>query len=392
MKGKLLKIFSLSSLLLLSKSMAFANEAHPNKTGLMASEITDPLAVTLIIIILLLLGIIIVLGRVVLMSVGVFQEKRKTKTLQSKITKSLLLGFGFSLMATTSMNAQEAVVDSTQLVDQFSMPATIGTLSAPVFGTLMGIIFLEVIVILFLVKLFGSLFFNKKKAASASQIQKQISWIDKVNASTVSKGMTDEEASMGHNFDGIEELDNPTPPWWRLMFVLSVLFGIIYLWRYEIAATAPGQIEELAIETEQANIAKQLYLSKSANNIDENNVVYLQEQSDLDAGKAIFIQMCAACHLEDGGGSVGPNLTDDYWLHGGSIQDIFKTVKYGVPEKGMKSWKDDYSPKQLAQIVSFVKSLQGSKPTNPKEAQGEQFIETSAATTAPIDSVVVPST
>lgn len=328
----------------------------------------------------------------VLLSVGVFQQKRKKANLKAKSTKSIFLGLGLSWMATTSINAQDAIGDTTQLVDQFSMPSTIGSLSAPVFGTLTGIILLEIIIILFLVKLFSGLFINKKKKAIIVDTQKQVSWIDKVNASTVSKGMTDEEASMGHNFDGIEELDNPTPPWWRLLFVLSVIFGIIYLWRYEIAATAPGQIEELAIETEQANIAKQLYLSKSANNIDENNVVYLQEQSDLDAGKAMFIQMCAACHLEDGGGSVGPNLTDPFWIHGGSIQDIFKTVKYGVPEKGMKSWKDDYSPKQLAQIVSFVKSLQGSTPANPKEAQGEQFIETSAATTAPIDSVVVPST
>jgi cytochrome c oxidase cbb3-type subunit 3 len=84
---------------------------------------------------------------------------------------------------------------------------------------------------------------------------------------------------------------------------------------------------------------------------------------------------CAPCHGNAGEGSVGPNLTDDYWLHGGSVQSIFKTIKYGVPEKGMKSWKEDLSPAQMAQVTSYIKSLRGTNPPNPKEHQGVLYIE-----------------
>ena len=123
-------------------------------------------------------------------------------------------------------------------------------------------------------------------------------------------------------------------------------------------------------------------MKKSANKVDENTVVYLTDATSLGEGKKIFTTICAACHLADGGGSVGPNLTDDYWLHGGGIKDIFKTIKYGWPEKGMKSWKDDYTPVQIAQLASYVKSLHGTKPGKPKEPQGVLYEEKAAAVTA----------
>ncbi|MEI6184276.1 MAG: c-type cytochrome, partial [Bacteroidota bacterium] len=120
------------------------------------------------------------------------------------------------------------------------------------------------------------------------------------------------------------------------------------------------------------------YLKKSANNVDENTVVYLSSPADHEAGKAIFTTICAACHLADGGGSVGPNLTDNYWIHGGGIKDIFKTIKCGYPDKGMKSWKDDYTPSQIAQLASYVKSIKGSNPVNPKAPQGTLYVEETA--------------
>src|SRR5690606_17047420 len=104
----------------------------------------------------------------------------------------------------------------------------------------------------------------------------------------------------------------------------------------------------------EAEILQKAYLANSANKIDENTVTYLSENADLLEGKTIFTAVCAACHGADGGGIVGPNLTDDYWVHGGSVKDIFKVIKYGVPEKGMKSWKDDYPPKKIAQLASYI--------------------------------------
>ncbi|HSC37770.1 MAG TPA: c-type cytochrome, partial [Chitinophagaceae bacterium] len=98
----------------------------------------------------------------------------------------------------------------------------------------------------------------------------------------------------------------------------------------------------------------------------------------LEGGKTVFLQNCSPCHGKSGEGVVGPNLTDDYWLHGGGVKDIFKTIKYGWPEKGMKSWKDDLSPTQIAQLSSFIKSLRGTHPPNGKEQQGELYQETGA--------------
>lgn len=138
----------------------------------------------------------------------------------------------------------------------------------------------------------------------------------------------------------------------------------------------------------KADAEKENYLKKAANNVNENTVTYLSDASALDAGKKIFVTACAACHAADGGGTVGPNLVDEYWLHGGSIADIFKSIKYGWPEKGMKSWKDDYSPAQIAQLASYIKSLKGTKPATAKEPQGEVYQEQatndSAKTAAPV--------
>ncbi|MFY7899954.1 MAG: cbb3-type cytochrome c oxidase N-terminal domain-containing protein, partial [Chitinophagaceae bacterium] len=203
--------------------------------------------------------------------------------------------------------------------------------------------------------------------ASTKAINWSKIWWDKLNNVTPIK----EEAAidLGHNYDGIRELDNRLPPWWLYGFYMCVIFAGIYLWRFHVSHTALSSKEELEVAMVAAAEEKEAYLLKAANNIDENNVVML-DASGIASGKKIFESVCAACHLTDGGGSVGPNLTDNYWLHGGDVKSIFKTLKYGWPEKGMKSWKDDYSPIQLAQITSYVKSLQGTKPAKAKEPQG----------------------
>ena len=204
-----------------------------------------------------------------------------------------------------------------------------------------------------------------------------------------------EEASidLGHDYDGIRELDNRLPPWWIYGFYLTIFIACIYLWRYHVSHSAPLSKEEYAISVQNAEIEKQEYLKHAANSVDENTVKLLTSADDLDAGKKIFTTICSACHRPDGGGAVGPNLTDDYWLHGGTIKDVFKTIKYGWPEKGMKSWKDDYTPLQIAQIASYVKSLHGSNPASPKAPQGTLFVEDAkSAGAAKADSTKVDST
>ena len=124
-----------------------------------------------------------------------------------------------------------------------------------------------------------------------------------------------------------------------------------------------------------AEAEKVKYLATQTNNVDESNVKLLGA-ADIAEGQKIFVEKCAACHQAHGGsmpGGVGPNLTDNYWIHGGTIVDVFKTLKYGWPEKGMISWKDQMTPNQLAQTASFVLSIAGTNPPNAKEPQGELF-------------------
>jgi cytochrome c oxidase cbb3-type subunit 3 len=149
----------------------------------------------------------------------------------------------------------------------------------------------------------------------------------------------------------------------------------LYLWRYHVSESAPLSIGEFDIAMQKAAVEHEIYLKKSASLVDENTVSMLIDAEASMAGKKIFELNCAACHGKAGEGTVGPNLTDDYWLHGGSIKDIFKTIKYGWSEKGMKSWKDDLSPMQIAQISTYIKLMSGTNPPNAKEKQGELYKE-----------------
>jgi cytochrome c oxidase cbb3-type subunit 3 len=182
-----------------------------------------------------------------------------------------------------------------------------------------------------------------------------------------------------HDYDGIRELDNKVPSWWMMSFYGSILFGVIYLIRMYGTQTLPTQLEELAEANKAAEVQKAEYLKLAANNVDENSVK-LADAAGIAAGKDLFMANCVACHGRGGEGTVGPNLTDDYWLHKGGLKNIFYTIKYGWAEKGMKSWKDDFSPSQIANIASFVTTLHGTNPPNPKEKQGELWTESGAAT------------
>ena len=153
------------------------------------------------------------------------------------------------------------------------------------------------------------------------------------------------------------------------------------MYRYEVVHSAPSTHQEYDIAMAMAEIEKEQYLKLAANKVDENTVILITDAAALAEGKKLFGSSCAPCHGVDGQGVVGPNLTDDYWLHNGGVKDVFKIIKYGVPEKGMKSWKDDFSPVQIAHITSYIKSLHGTKPANPKEPQGDMYNEEDTAST-----------
>jgi cytochrome c oxidase cbb3-type subunit 3 len=179
---------------------------------------------------------------------------------------------------------------------------------------------------------------------------------------------------LDHDYDGIRELDNALPPWWKYGFYVTIVVAVIYLLRFHMWGTGPSPEQEYATEMEKAQIQIQEYMAKAKDLVDENNVS-LADASGISAGNALYQKTCVACHGQKGEGGVGPNLTDDYWIHGGSMNDIFKTIKYGFPDKGMQSWQAQFSPKQIQQISSFVKSLHGTNPSNPKAPQGDLYQE-----------------
>lgn len=180
---------------------------------------------------------------------------------------------------------------------------------------------------------------------------------------------------LDHEYDGIKELDNNLPPWWKYGFYFTIVFGIIYLLYYHVGGTGKLQAQEYQDEILLAEKQKEERLKASADNVNEENVVALADASLIINGKETFQKLCAACHLANGGGQVGPNLTDEYWLHGGGIKNIFKTITYGVPAKGMISWQAQLSPKQIQQVASYILTLHGTKPEGAKEPQGEIWVE-----------------
>jgi len=180
------------------------------------------------------------------------------------------------------------------------------------------------------------------------------------------------EVATSHEYDGIKELDNRLPPWWLYSFYATIVFAVIYMVRFYFLGM-PTQAEEFQADMQQAREEVQVYLASLDNLIDENNVILADATADLNDGKAIFDQNCSVCHAADGGGGVGPNFTDQYWIHGGDMPSIFKTIKYGVPAKGMISWETQLSPKKMQQVASYIYMMEGTVAANPKEPQGELF-------------------
>jgi cytochrome c oxidase cbb3-type subunit 3 len=187
---------------------------------------------------------------------------------------------------------------------------------------------------------------------------------------------------LDHDYDGIKELDNNLPPWWVYLFYACILFGVVYMVRYEVLG-ADNQEMELQKEVAQAKIEIAEYMKTAPDLMDEKTVTLLTEPADLAAGKEIFNTNCAACHRADAGGQIGPNLTDDQWILGGGIKNVFHTlVNGGRDGKGMISWKGTLKPKEMQKVASYILSLKGSNPPDAKAPEGEVWVEESTAVPA----------
>ncbi|MGZ3931112.1 MAG: cbb3-type cytochrome c oxidase N-terminal domain-containing protein [Bacteroidia bacterium] len=322
---------------------------------------------TLLIIILLLLIVNVGLGQAlksIAQSDYLIQKPEPEKKTNedgnpaSTITGLILL---FSLFSFSAGAGNNAVADSW----------LIGGLDMFTFYFMVTIIVIELIVMVSLLRtiryLLGSGSAEKPKTAARQSVI-----LKKLTAAIAIE--EEEEIMLSHNYDGIRELDNDLPPWWKYGFYLTIVVAVVYLIHYHVIHTGDLQVTEYNKEVEKGKQEVAEYMKNASNNVDETTVKML-EGADLESGKGIFISTCAACHGKLGEGGVGPNLTDEYWLHGGSLQDIFKTIKYGWPDKGMKSWKEDLSPVQMAQVASYIRTLKGTLPLNGKPAQGDLYKE-----------------
>jgi cytochrome c oxidase cbb3-type subunit 3 len=298
------------------------------------------------------------------------------------VKKSLLMVFAF--LSVLKISAQDASTATQYIPIDWSITGDRLNFA------LLGVIGVELLVMFYFLRWLRVLVLPVSEKKEFVQIESKTNrWWDRFNKSvSIDK---EQDVQLDHDYDGIKELDNSLPPWWIYGFYFTILFAGVYMYRYHVSKSAPLQVEELAVEKIQAEREKVAYMATLANNVDETSIAYNPTAELLTEGKAIFVKNCVSCHgPEAQGASIGPNLTDEYWIHKGGIKDIFKTIKNGVQEKGMIPWGQQLSNAQIAAAATFIKSLQESHPANPKAPQGDKYEEESE-NAGSSDSVAVES-
>lgn len=375
-KNKIIKTLFAAIAMFITCTAVAQNYKSPEESSLIHPMSTVD-TILLILAVILLLPVII-MGRSFMASVKVYWEKQKDKNTSLKV----LLPFVFMVLCMHA-SAQDAASAAAPATTGSSWPATTWALFIAVLLEVAVLLFFSISSLKFIKRIMGVETEDAEieNAMAGDTVKKETLW-HKVWQRINNFKSIEEEVTLdtGHNYDGIRELDNRIPPWFTAAFVITITFACVYLLRYHVFHSAPLPAEEYKNEMALAAAEHEDYVRTHADLVDENNVKMLGAD-DMAAGKAIFIEKCTACHLADGGGLVGPNLTDDYWIHGGSVSSIFKSIKYGWPDKGMIAWKDQFSDKQINELASFVKSLEGTKPQTPKEPQGELYKD--SATTTP---------
>ena len=188
----------------------------------------------------------------------------------------------------------------------------------------------------------------------------------------------EEDIMLHHDYDGIKELDNVLPPWWVYLFYGTIVFALVYLVRFHIM-NEYDQEQEFKNEIELAAAAKSKLPKSAEDEISFETVTAITDAASLAKGKEIFNNACAACHKADGGGLVGPNLTDKHWINGGGIKNIFKIISEGSKNNpSMVAWKSNLSAKDIQSVSSYIMTLEGTNPPDAKAAEGEIWTETAA--------------
>jgi cytochrome c oxidase cbb3-type subunit 3 len=358
------KIF-LTFLVAASTSVSFAQT-----TGAAESSNNNYALILLIVVAFLLAFVIWGLSKVVMMYGKKVVEKSKAA---EKVLPLLLIGF-FTL-TNLKASAQDVATEAPKVVHNYA------GLSPLAFWTLVSVIVLEMLVILVflvMIKTFERTLSPKKVKAHALSFSK---WWAKIDKKLFTKAVPVEKEAdilLDHDYDGIRELDNALPPWWKYGFYLTIGFAIVYLLNYEVFGYGENPIQEYNEEMAKAKIQMEAYAAKSGNTINENNIK-MPGADGLAKGKEIFTTTCWPCHGKLGEGGVGPNLTDDYWLHKGSLNDIYQSIKHGYPDKGMQAWGKNFSAKEINDLAGYIKTLKGTNPPNGKAPQGDLYVESSSS-------------
>lgn len=208
----------------------------------------------------------------------------------------------------------------------------------------------------------------------------KLDWWRKTYKKILDKKPVEKESEilLDHDYDGIRELDNNLPPWWLYGFYATIIFAFVYMFYYHVFG-GTTQTEEYLTEVAEAQQAVDEYKKNATGLFTANTVELLTGESDIKSGNAIFTANCVACHKVDAGGGIGPNLVDSYWILGGGIKNVFNTItEGGRPGKGMVAWKTNLKPDEIAQVSSYILSLHGSTPLDPKEPEGELYIDPDA--------------
>ena len=301
---------------------------------------------------------------------------------------SVIMLVGFSLLCQLSF-AQSAAGTA---VGGIKETANYGGLSANNFWAFVGVIIIEFTAIMFLAfsikRIYQELLPEPAAVVKNSKLGEWWSSLDKKFFTRAVAVEQEADVMLDHDYDGIKELDNALPPWWKYGFLITIAIAFVYIGYFHAFGSGKNPTEEYAAEMEQAKIEKEIFEANNKDKVDENNVP-MADAAGIKAGQIIYETNCVACHLKDGGGNVGPNLTDDYWLHKGSLNDIYKTIKIGYPDKGMQSWEKQFSPKEISQLSSYIKSLIGTKPAAPKAPQGDLYVETGSADSTAVAPVVI---
>jgi cytochrome c oxidase cbb3-type subunit 3 len=182
--------------------------------------------------------------------------------------------------------------------------------------------------------------------------------------------MSDRDRLLGHDYDGIEEYDNPLPGWWSWIFVATIVFSLGY-WLYYQIGPGPTVIAQYDDEMRAAAERQAVLAPPTGGGVTEDSLRALARDARVIAGaREIFAIRCMPCHGPEGQGVIGPNLTDDYWIHGRTLVEIRRTISEGVPDKGMVPWKDQLKPDEISALTAYVSTLAGTNPPNPRPPQG----------------------